>query len=101
MSGPGASMGPSVVQYRLMVLCAPSRTFVQSCQHMHAQDLDLPRPRPAQPVVQGHTANALPCAYPHPYPYPTENTFMVACHGPRVAAELALALHCWLLDADW
>ncbi|PNW77776.1 hypothetical protein CHLRE_10g451250v5 [Chlamydomonas reinhardtii] len=30
-----------------------------------------------------------------------ENTFMVACHGPRVAAELALALHCWLLDADW
>jgi hypothetical protein len=44
------------------------------------------------------------CAPPPPtttHPIWTENTFMVACHGPRVAAEVALALHSWLLDADW
>ncbi len=26
---------------------------------------------------------------------------MVACHGPRPAAEMGLALHEWLLAADW
>ncbi|GFR45632.1 hypothetical protein Agub_g7040, partial [Astrephomene gubernaculifera] len=30
-----------------------------------------------------------------------ECTFMVACRDPRVAAETALALHEWLLQADW
>ncbi|GFR40332.1 hypothetical protein Agub_g874, partial [Astrephomene gubernaculifera] len=30
-----------------------------------------------------------------------ECTFMVACHDPRVGAEAALALHTWLLHADW
>ncbi|GIL95768.1 hypothetical protein Vretimale_1718 [Volvox reticuliferus] len=30
-----------------------------------------------------------------------ECTFMVACSGPRVAAEAGLALQEWLLQADW
>ncbi|GIL71229.1 hypothetical protein Vretifemale_1714 [Volvox reticuliferus] len=30
-----------------------------------------------------------------------ECTFMVACAGPRIAAEAALVLHEWLLHADW
>ncbi|GIL68254.1 hypothetical protein Vafri_21507 [Volvox africanus] len=30
-----------------------------------------------------------------------ECTFMVACTSPRIAAEAALALHEWLLHADW
>lgn len=30
-----------------------------------------------------------------------ECTFMVACTGPRVAAEAALAIHEWLVQADW